>query len=371
MTITININGLTLCHRGSGGETSNTLRDVCKTPDKAIPRPFSNKAYSEDLAKGTTSVFADKGNMIANFGSIFAKSSLDGGGAFGGILSGTFLAEAEFITHSFDVFFEGKPACRLTDKMWMNHKNTVNMAGLWQKELPAKLVEKICDAICECRKKIAPTGTQVGEAAEEALNAVRGITDDTYERPSAVNETHRRQSCFADQFNKSGSPWYGTTPKDPKVLTEVPYRIPTDLITSETGRTTFPGGPTAPGSTQRALNLARGNKGSVVIWDMVTVKNPNLPATWSNVDKVIEVKFAGDDWTANQDKARKNLSVEEKLLRVDESDCACEAEENESRRKTNEAIKKVADGLDKIIRFLPFGRGGRLPRPGGAPIPAF
>ena len=148
MSITININGLTLCHRGSGGETSNTLPDVCKTPSKAIPRPFSNKAYSKDLAQGTTTVFADGGNMIANFGSIFAKSSLDGGGSFGGILSGTFLAEAEFMTHSFDVFFESKPACRLTDKMWMNHKNTVNMAGLKQKKLKNKQLQ---DWVCECQ----------------------------------------------------------------------------------------------------------------------------------------------------------------------------------------------------------------------------
>jgi Domain of unknown function (DUF4150) len=371
MTITININGLTLCHRGSGGETKNTLPDVCKTPDKAIPRPFSNKAYSKDLAKGTTSVFADNGNMIANFGSIFATSSLDGGGSFGGIVSGTFLAEAEFITHSFDVFFESKPACRLTDKMWMNHRNTVNMAGLWQKELPAKLVEKICDAICECRKKILPTGTQVAEAAEETFDAARGITDHTYERASAVNETHRRQSCFADQFNESGSPWYGTTPKDPKVLTEVPYSNYTELITSGTGRTTFPGGPIAPGSVQRALSEARGSPGTVVIWDMVTLKNGNLPAYMGNVDKIVEVKFNGDDWTKNQDKARRNPIVEEKLLRVDEADCACDAEENERRRKTNEAIKKAAEGIEKILPFLPGGRGGRLPRPGGTPIPVF
>lgn len=148
MSITININGLTLCHRGSGGETSNTLPDVCKTPSKAIPRPFSNKAYSKDLAQGTTTVFADGGNMIANFGSIFAKSSLDGGGSFGGVLSGTFLAEAEFMTHSFDVFFESKPACRLTDKMWMNHKNTVNMAGLKQYSLDPKM-NLLCNIFCE------------------------------------------------------------------------------------------------------------------------------------------------------------------------------------------------------------------------------
>lgn len=134
--ITININGLTLCHKGSDGVTHNTLPDVCKTPPLAIPVPFENEAYSSDLIKGTSSVFADGGNMIANYGSCFAKSVFDEPGSMGGVISGTHRAEAEWISHSFDVFFEGKPACRLTDKMFMNHRNTVNMAGLMQQYLP-------------------------------------------------------------------------------------------------------------------------------------------------------------------------------------------------------------------------------------------
>jgi len=105
MSVTININGLTLCHRGSGGVSHNTLPDVCKTPDKAIPIPYQNEAYSRDLAKGTTSVFADGGNMIANLGSKFAKSVFDEAGSMGGVVSGTNKAEADWITHSFDVFF--------------------------------------------------------------------------------------------------------------------------------------------------------------------------------------------------------------------------------------------------------------------------
>ena len=156
MSITINVNGLTLCHRGSGGVSRNTLPDVCKTPPYAIPRPFSNTAYSRDLARGTTTVFADGGNMIANYGSIFARSTGDEGGSMGGVKSGTFMAEADFITHSFDVFFEGKPACRLTDKMFMNHRNTVNMAGLSQAELKA-LQNAIQKMVCECNDEVKPS----------------------------------------------------------------------------------------------------------------------------------------------------------------------------------------------------------------------
>lgn len=134
--VTININGLTLCHKGSGGVSHNTLPDVCKTPPVGVPISYENEAYSADLVKGTVSVFADGGNMIANMGSQFARSVFDEAGSMGGVNSGTNKAETEWISHSFDVFFEGKPACRLTDKLFMNHGNTANMAGLMQEYLP-------------------------------------------------------------------------------------------------------------------------------------------------------------------------------------------------------------------------------------------
>ncbi|EGI6182094.1 TPA: DUF4150 domain-containing protein, partial [Salmonella enterica subsp. houtenae] len=53
--ITININGLTLCHKGSGGVSHNTMPDVCKTPPFGVPVAYENEAYSSDLVKGTTS----------------------------------------------------------------------------------------------------------------------------------------------------------------------------------------------------------------------------------------------------------------------------------------------------------------------------
>nr|VUD26269.1 Putative transmembrane protein [Salmonella sp. NCTC 7297] len=82
--ITININGLTLCHKGSGGVSHNTMPDVCKTPPFGVPVAYENEAYSSDLVKGTTSIFADGGNMIANMGSQFARSVLDEAGSMGG-----------------------------------------------------------------------------------------------------------------------------------------------------------------------------------------------------------------------------------------------------------------------------------------------
>jgi hypothetical protein len=47
------------------------------------------------------------------------------------------------------------PACRLTDKMWMNHKNTVNMGGLKQRDLPKdeqEFFDEICQMACDCLK---------------------------------------------------------------------------------------------------------------------------------------------------------------------------------------------------------------------------
>ncbi len=104
--------------------------------------------------KGTTTVKADGGMMCANYGSEFFKSTGDEPGVVGGVVSSTFIKEATWITFSFDVKLQGKAACRLTDKMFHNHQNTVNMAGELQAALKA-FMEIICPLICEIIEKIA------------------------------------------------------------------------------------------------------------------------------------------------------------------------------------------------------------------------
>lgn len=137
MSISININNLTLCHVGSGGMSMATTPDVCLTPSPSglVALPYPNVAVSRDLARGTTTVTADGGNMCANHGSEFSRSTGDEPGTGGGIASGTFTKEATWITYSFDVKLEGKGACRLTDKMFHNHQNAANLGGLVQKRL--------------------------------------------------------------------------------------------------------------------------------------------------------------------------------------------------------------------------------------------
>ena len=153
MPLTININNLTLCHKGSNGITTATIPDVCKTPTPGgpVPIPYPNIAMSSDLMKGTTTVKADGGMMCANYGSEFFKSTGDEAGVAGGVVSNVFIKEATWITFSFDVKLQGKAACRLTDKMFHNHMNTVNMAGLIQTVLGVSDVE-FCKLCKDCAK---------------------------------------------------------------------------------------------------------------------------------------------------------------------------------------------------------------------------
>ena len=151
MAVTINVNGLTLCHKGSNGISMATAPDVCKTPSPGgpVPIPYPNIAMSSDLAKGTTTITADGGNMCANFGSEFSVSTGDEAGTIGGVKSGVVKKEATWIAYSFDVKLEGKGACRLTDKMFHNYENTVNASGLLQLVLGDDLLNLLCNIFCE------------------------------------------------------------------------------------------------------------------------------------------------------------------------------------------------------------------------------
>lgn len=375
--ITINVNGLTLCHKGSGGVTHNTLPDVCKTPGLGIPIPYQNEAYSADLTAGTSSVFADGGNMIANFGSRFARSVFDEPGSMGGIKSGTNRAEADWISHSFDVFFEKKPACRLTDKMWMNHRNTVNMAGLCQARLSQfELEEKICEAICKCRNLIAAEFRQkiqtftVSPTLSLAKEMMTRFLGDDSELPRSEDKgikTGPRQRCFAKEFNKGGTiPWFGATPEDPCYLTEVPYKIYSrELITSETDRATFVGGPTSPASVKKALEAARElGPRKVVIWDLVALDNPNLPAKWSNVNQVFEIKFAGDEPTINQ-KIALRKGMKSKVRFMYEEECRCDDKDD----REKERMRNKVENLLRQLNASAAKAFGTAPGPGGIPMP--
>ncbi len=136
MPVTVKVNGVanSLVHKGSNGISVATIPDVCKTPSPGgpVPIPYPNISQSATLDKGTTTVKADGGMMIAIKGSEFSLSNGDNAGVVGGVKSSTFMKESTWILYSFDVKMDGKNACRLTDKKFQNHENTADLAGLVQ-----------------------------------------------------------------------------------------------------------------------------------------------------------------------------------------------------------------------------------------------
>jgi hypothetical protein len=151
MSLKIKVNDLGLSHKGSNGFVRNTLPDVCKTPSPGGPVPIPYPVIisrSGDLDNGTTTVTADGGNMISIKGSEYSRCNGDEAGTAGGVKSSTNMKEAKWILYSFDVKFDGANVCRNTDKMTMNHENTVSLAGDFEVEVigsALKAVAQACD----------------------------------------------------------------------------------------------------------------------------------------------------------------------------------------------------------------------------------
>jgi hypothetical protein len=117
-----NITGF--AHKGSSG-MSLVFPDVCKTPAPPlgpIPIPYPNLGKSADAVQGTTKVKAD-GQMIMVKGAKYMMSTGDEPGSAGGIISGVFKQECEYLMYSFNVMLEGKNVCRMGDPLWHNKKN--------------------------------------------------------------------------------------------------------------------------------------------------------------------------------------------------------------------------------------------------------
>lgn len=130
MSVSIKVNGVSnsLVHKGSNGFVKNTVPDVCKTPSPGGPVPVPYPiiiSMSSDLVDGTSTVKADGGNACAIKGSNFSRCSGDEPGTAGGVKSSTNMKEATWILYSFDVKMDGSNACRKSDKMMMNHENTI------------------------------------------------------------------------------------------------------------------------------------------------------------------------------------------------------------------------------------------------------
>ncbi len=142
MANTILVEGLPLCHAGSGGVATASVPDVCLTQVAivVVPIPYPNIAKDEDLVDGSETVLADGGMSIAIEGSKLSKSSGDEAGAIGGVSSGVIQGEAEFTSFASTVMIEGKPCVRHTDTLTMNKGNTVCMGGIMVPPVNAEAV---------------------------------------------------------------------------------------------------------------------------------------------------------------------------------------------------------------------------------------
>jgi hypothetical protein len=176
MPLTVKVNGAMngLVHKGSNHIANSTAPDVCKTPSPGGPVPVPYPvivSQSGDLANGTTTVKVD-GQMAAVKDCEFSMCTGDEPGTAGGVVSSTFKKEAKFILFSFDVKLDGKNACRFSDKMTMNHQNTVCMAGVFPTVVQAEEVQELLAKIADecnrdentkaghCPNGPAPTGDQ-------------------------------------------------------------------------------------------------------------------------------------------------------------------------------------------------------------------
>jgi hypothetical protein len=125
MASTVFANGRRIAHETSGG-MSIVFPDVCNTPtaDGPVPIPYPNIGKSSDTSNGSRDVLVDGSSAMIE-GAQYRATSGDEAGTAGGIMSGSNMGPAEFMTCSFDVKIEGKGTCRLGDVLFHNRKNIV------------------------------------------------------------------------------------------------------------------------------------------------------------------------------------------------------------------------------------------------------
>jgi hypothetical protein len=291
MPVTVKVNGTSnsLVHKGSGGVSVATLPDVCKTPGPGgpVPIPYPNISRSATLANGTTTVSADGGMMIANNGSQFSASNGDEAGVAGGVKSGTFMKESTWITYSFDVKMEGKGACRLTDKKFQNHQNTVDLAGVLQPPLIAEglrlgilpELQHICDVKCQCQS--------IGQGQ-------RCITGKLWlEEQDSLHTTTIK-----------AEPRYNMLPDVPEVI------------------------PSKKEPQRSTRGLPKGSRSP----DVVIVHDGTKLPTADNVKAVVEIKLGKDTWQPGREADYSEIAGRDKLVELNDSNCTCSAEEEPERK---------------------------------------
>jgi hypothetical protein len=193
---------------------------------------------------------------------------------------------------------DGKSAARLTDKMFHNAENAANLTGEVQgtataefaKELgDDEMANKLCDAACKAmddKKKADAKALAKARASKKKAPA-----------PAKF------QKFMRDRLDPKPR---GSTPG---VLTEVGQRI-------------FKGAQEFIGRWGPATG------GKFVKWDIVlthATETAKKSLKWADVKKIVEVKFPGDELTANQEKMMQKMEGKRKIITMNvEDDCKCE-----------------------------------------------
>jgi Domain of unknown function (DUF4150) len=214
--VTVKVNGTinSLVHKGSNHISAATIPDVCKTPSPGgpIPIPYPNVSQSATLDKGTTTVKADGGMMIATKGSEFSLSNGDNAGVAGGVKSSTFMKESTWILYSFDVKMDGSNACRLSDKKFQNHENTADLMGAVGPPVPllfSQVEDALCQALCDHEN-----GAQNGSNRRSSNDLEKQCKAD----PRFANVQFR--TTFLNPPPPSGVPWLTKTTKPDAILSD-------------------------------------------------------------------------------------------------------------------------------------------------------
>jgi hypothetical protein len=302
MAVTVKVNGVanSLVHKGSNGISTATMPDVCRTPSPGgpVPIPYPNVSRSATLSNGSTTVTADGGMMIANQGSQFSASNGDEAGSLGGVKSGTFIKESTWITYSFDVKIEGRGACRLTDKKFQNHGNTVDLAGETQAAIHPQLAPElkiICETVCKCDRAPA-TGTAGQDLKQQCVTATL----------QALDNAAGNRSTIKPEINYNMT----TVPPSPIMSGANPLK----------GTSYLP---------QRTVEIPgfRPGTGMVRRPDAVIVRNPAMPPTQDNLRGVVEIKFPPDARDVQQIAAYQRIAGASPVVELSPAQCDCPQKE--------------------------------------------
>lgn len=339
MSVTVRVNNLTISHKGSNGFSIATIPDVCKTPTPGgpVPMPYPNIARSSDLSDGTTTVQADGGNMIAIKGSHYSMSTGDEPGTVGGVTSNTFKKETDWITYSFDVFMDGSNVCRLTDKKFHNHKNTVDAAGDFEVPILGGLSEADLRDIAEkCNESVNQKSGKCPPGPKGKDCTALGTTK--HKCCEELIKNHNEQSGGGDPkiaseqgFDGKGNPVSSEAVANARQKASETYSQARDNLTNRYEANNMPAGLARATATRvvRAAGVWKNaffsNGGAPFIAD-VCIFNGEPPAMKPNITQAYDFKFncktKKNPISAKQRRAYlDNTGVKVRPIAVDGSKC--------------------------------------------------